>query len=148
MNEFEVVNVEPFTIAAVRTSSRREDLSVTIPKASGPIWPFLRSKPETKPGLNIVVYLDGPKQMEVGVQVSAKPEPPTGIVYTQTPAGLAAHGVHIGPYSELGRTYDALHAWIAENKLRMKGPFWEVYGHWNDDPLKLRTDIYFLVERI
>lgn len=147
MNAFELVHVEAVTLAAVQTSARREELSVAIPAALGTIWPFLRSNPEMKPGLNVVVYLEGPRRMEVGVQVHAQPEAPSEIVYSQTPSGLAAHGVHIGPYSDLERSYDALHAWISANKLCMKGPFWEVYGHWNDDPQQLRTDIYFLVAR-
>ena len=147
MSGCDAVTMDAVPLAAVRIESRREDLSVNIPKALDPVWKFLRARPELKPGLNVVVYLAGPRKMEVGVQVAGAFEPAEGIVCTHSPAGLAAHGVHIGPYSELGKTYDALHAWIADNNFRMMGPFWEVYGHWNDDPQQLRTDIYYLVEK-
>ena len=147
MAECDLVDMAPIPMAANRIQSRREDLSVNIPKGLDPVWKFLRNRKDMKPGLNVVVYLEGPKRMEVGVQVPTPFEPAEGIVCTQSPAGLAAHGVHIGPYSELGKTYEALHEWIACNKLHMTGPFWEVYGHWNDDQSKLRTDIYFLVEK-
>lgn len=143
----DTVNIDAVPMVAVRVQSRRDDLSVNIPKALDPVWKFLRTRSDLKPGLNVAVYLEGPKTMEVGVQVAGPFDAPEGLVYTQSPAGFAAHGIHMGPYSELGKTYEALHAWIACNNFRMMGPFWEVYGHWNDDPQKLRTDIYYLVEK-
>ena len=24
--------------------------------------------------------------------------------------------------------------------------FWEIYGHWNDDWAKVRTDVYYLIK--
>src|SRR5262245_13712481 len=104
MAELEVVAVESMPLIATQFSCRREELPARIPKALDPVWKFLKSKPELKPGLNVVVYWEGPKRVEAGVQVSGNFELPAGIVRTQTPAGTAAHGAHMGPYSELGKT--------------------------------------------
>lgn len=145
MSDCDVAAIEPVQLLANRLSSRREDLSVNIPKGLDPVWAFIRSE-GLKFGLNVAVYLEGPKRMEVGVQVPGDFEPPADLVRTQSPGGFAAHTSHIGPYSELDKAYDRLHTWIAQKNLKMLGPFWEVYGHWNEDQSKLRTDIYFLVE--
>jgi effector-binding domain-containing protein len=42
--------------------------------------------------------------------------------------------------------HEAIHQWARENERRLTGTSWEVYGHWSDDPAKLRTDIYYLIE--
>lgn len=148
MAECDLVTVEAVPTVATRASVRREEIPNAIRAGLDPIWKFIRTKPELKFGFNVVVYLEGPKRMEIGVQLPGEYEVPAGIIRTQSPAGLAARAVHWGSYAELGRTYDAIHAWMKANKLKPTGPFWELYGHWNDDPAKLRTDIYYLVERL
>jgi effector-binding domain-containing protein len=52
---------------------------------------------------------------------------------------------HVGPYDRMAETYRAIEAYVHEHGLRISGPSWEVYGHWSDDPAKLRTDIYFTI---
>jgi len=39
----------------------------------------------------------------------------------------------------------AIHNWAREKGYKLARPSWEVYGHWNDDPAKLRTDIFYLI---
>ncbi|HEX4962175.1 MAG TPA: hypothetical protein VF173_15170 [Thermoanaerobaculia bacterium] len=53
--------------------------------------------------------------------------------------------VHYGPYERLGGAHDAVRHWCAEHKLALAGPLWELYGHWEEDPAKLRTDVFYLV---
>jgi hypothetical protein len=43
------------------------------------------------------------------------------------------------------RTYDALDAWSKVRGISFAGPAWEEYDDWNDDPARLRTDIYRLL---
>jgi effector-binding domain-containing protein len=62
-----------------------------------------------------------------------------------TPAGRAAVTAHWGPYDRLGDAYAALAAWLAARGLASRLQ-WEVYGDWSDDPAKLRTDVYHLIE--
>ncbi len=95
-----------------------------------------------KGGLNIVYYPEWSDtaefQIECGVQVESGGN-------SATPAGTVATAAHIGPYDQLGQAHQAIHKWVRENNRRIAGVSWEVYGHWTDDPTKLRTDIYYLL---
>ena len=61
--------------------------------------------------------------------------------------GLVVKTIYFGPYNEMKPAHRAIHEWVRENDHLLAGPSWEVYGHWTDDPDKLRTDIYYLLER-
>lgn len=63
-----------------------------------------------------------------------------------TPSGLAAMTTHYGDYRALPDANAAIHAWCRAHDRSRAGPSWEVYGHWNDDPAKLRTDVYCLLQ--
>jgi len=64
----------------------------------------------------------------------------------EIPAGEAATTVHWGPYAQLGEAHDRVIEWIRKNGRTRAGVGWEVYGHWDDDPAKVRTDIYHLLK--
>jgi effector-binding domain-containing protein len=53
---------------------------------------------------------------------------------------------HFGDYEEMHDAYQALEQWCARNQRARRGVSWEVYGDWEDDPAKRRTDIYFLLQ--
>ena len=59
--------------------------------------------------------------------------------------GTVARTVHYGPYDQLGAAHDAVMAWCREHGHETRLPFWEIYGDWDDDPAKLRTDILYLL---
>jgi effector-binding domain-containing protein len=96
-----------------------------------------------KGGLNIVVYSpftsEGDFEIGCGVQLESGGN-------AATPGGLVATTTHIGPYEKLRAAHDALHQWVHENGHKLAGPSWEVYGHWNEDPAKLRTDVFYLLQ--
>ena len=52
---------------------------------------------------------------------------------------------HFGDYAQMAPAYAALEQWWTRNGRRPAGVSWEVYGDWDDDPAKVRTDIYFLL---
>lgn len=61
-----------------------------------------------------------------------------------TPAGRVAHLTHVGPYSALRITYEAVMRSLKERGIDLSAPTWEVYV---DDPeqtpeASLRTDIH------
>ena len=95
-----------------------------------------------KGGLNIVFYPEwdttGEFDIECGVQVETGGN-------SATPAGLVATTAHFGPYDRMGAAHEAIHQWVRENGRKIAGPSWEVYGHWSDDPAKLRTDIFYVI---
>lgn len=100
-------------------------------------------------GQNIFIYHpagNGMLTADFCVGTAAPFEAIDEVVWRQTPSGIAATTTHWGDYSGLRRAHDALQAWCREQGLTCSGPSWEVYGHWDADPAKLRTDIYYLVD--
>ena len=95
-----------------------------------------------KGGLNIVFYPAFSElrefEIECGVQVETGGN-------SATPAGTVATTVYWGPYDQMKAAHMAIHQWIRDNGRNIAGPSWEVYGHWSDDPEKLRTDIFYLL---
>jgi effector-binding domain-containing protein len=62
-----------------------------------------------------------------------------------TPGGLVATAVHVGDYSRLGETHRAIIEFCTRRKLPLAGVSWEIYGHWDDDPSKRFTDVFYLL---
>jgi effector-binding domain-containing protein len=112
---------------------------------SGP-WTFVRAHPGLwTSGCNVAIYWDPPAEgsIEVGIQVTSRFEGSGEVVCSSTPAARVAMTSHFGPYSELGAAHKAVRLWCREHGHALLAPHWEVYGHWNDDPAKLRTDVYY-----
>jgi hypothetical protein len=95
-----------------------------------------------KGGLNIVFYpgtgADGEFEIACGVQLQSGGN-------AVTPAGLVATTVYFGPYDRMALAHEAIHRWARETGHQLAGPSWEVYGHWSDDPAKVRPDIFYLL---
>ncbi len=95
-----------------------------------------------KGGLNVVLYSDpgvaGEFEIACGVQLEQDGN-------ASTPAGVVATTVYMGPYDQMKPAHEAIHRWARENGRPLAGSSWEVYGHWSDDPAKLRTDIFYLL---
>ena len=141
-----VQRLAPQITAVIRCRARQSELSTVIPQACGEVWNFIRSSQFPSAGRHIALYLDGVMNIEVGAEM---PEPFVGngrIVCSSTPAGLVATTTHVGPYNRLGEAHAAVQQWCAAEGRELAGPSWEIYGHWTDDPAKLRTDVYWLLK--
>lgn len=146
-----VATVEPRLIAAVRSRTTLANLPEAIRAGLDHVWPQIRRPlAPARPGLNVVLYhaseptnLGKEFEIDAGVEVDAgfKPSPP--VYLTQTPSGRVVTAAHFGPYDQMAGAYDAIQKYVRENHLSRTGPSWEVYGHWSDDPAKVRTDIFF-----
>jgi effector-binding domain-containing protein len=113
---------------------------------SGP-WDFVRKRPGLRTdGHNVAIYWEdqGPGDIEVGIQVVEPFEGDAVVVCSATPSGTVARTAHYGPYSELGPAHQAVREWCRQNQHPIALPFWEIYGDWEDDPAKLRTDVLYL----
>ena len=53
--------------------------------------------------------------------------------------------VHMGPYQKLPEAHMAVRTWCAERGHALGGPSWEIYGDWTDNPVELRTDVFYLL---
>jgi AraC family transcriptional regulator len=61
--------------------------------------------------------------------------------------GEVAHTVHVGPYDQLGRTWEALATWIGSQGKSIAAPGWEWYvdDPQETDPATLRTEVFWPV---
>jgi len=144
----ELVEVTSTTIVSVHRRARWSELSRVVPELLGEVWAAMKTAPLTKAGHNVAIYRDPNAtdvEVECGIQVAGAVADAAGRVRrSETPSGTAAHVIHYGPYAELGKAYEAMKAFSKEHRL-IEGVHWEVYGDWDDDPAKLRTDVYGLV---
>jgi hypothetical protein len=102
-------------------------------------------------GQNIFIYREcTDDQLTVDFCVGAKaPFAPVGAVLPlYTPRGLAAMTTHQGDYGGLGAANAAIAAWCRAHGRTLAGPSWEVYGHWHEDPAQLRTEVYYLLQKL
>jgi effector-binding domain-containing protein len=63
----------------------------------------------------------------------------------ETPSGRAATAAHFGSYDLLSEAHAAVREWCAAKGEALAGPNWEAYGHWDDDPARVRTDVFYLL---
>ena len=112
---------------------------------SSRVWEFLRNHPEIpNAGINIWLY-PGEGIVEAGAAVLAPFDSDGTVMCSSTPSGRAVMTTHWGPYDKIPEAYESFRSWADGQNLQLAGPSWEVYGHWNEDPAKLRTDIYHLI---
>jgi effector-binding domain-containing protein len=143
----EIKEVESIPLAVVRRRAKLSELSTVVPEACGAVWNFVRAA-EIKPrGRNVALYLDDEIDLEVGVEVAGPFASDGTVVLSMTPAGPVATAIHMGPYNRLHETHMAVRQWCADNHHEIAGPNWEIYGHWNNDPNKLQTDVYYLLRQ-
>ena len=143
--EVEIVEVEARQLASVRGNAPFNNLAPTIMALMDVVWSFIRSHNITGTGHNVIKY-DATGLTEVGVEVQDDVPGGTRVVMSATPAGRAATTVHWGSYDGLKAASAAVVEWCSANGHALAGESWEVYGDWSDDPEKVRTDVFFLLE--
>jgi effector-binding domain-containing protein len=137
----------PRTLAAVRAVTTPQRLSADIIRLLDQVWPLLRRQ-GVRTGHNVVIYRTGTGGeliIDAGVEVPEGFTASGEVRPVDTPAGEAAATTHYGEYSDLSAAYAALERWCATSSRPPSGTSWEVYGDWDDDPARRRTDVYFLL---
>jgi len=102
-------------------------------------------------GQNVFIYQRVPGEADsadvaFGVGTTAPFVGVGNVQPVEVPTGEVAMTTHWGDYSRLGAAHDAVVQWCRNHARRLSGTSWEVYGHWTDDPTKLRTDVYYLLD--
>jgi len=150
VSEALIATAPPRRLAAVRRQATPATIGRLI-TGSG-VWDLMKARGIKSTGHNVVVYWDEPGRdlmhspggipVDIGAEITEPFESDADLACTETPSGRCISMLHIGPYSSLGATYDAIYAHCREAGLKTAGPYWEFYGHWNDDPEKLETTVY------
>jgi effector-binding domain-containing protein len=138
-----VVSVAPRLFAAVRARMMVDEVPNRFREFLDQVYAVRERLPLD--GQNIFVYrpADGDKaDVEFGVGVTGPFDAIGPVLPTSLPACNAATTTHWGSYSGLRAAHNEVKSWCRENNRRLTGTRWEVYGHWSDDPAKLRTDVF------
>jgi effector-binding domain-containing protein len=146
--EVRTEHAHPRALAAVRATTTHQQLGVDIIRLLDLVWPVLREQ-GVRTGHNVVVYhggTDGTFAIDVGVETLTEFSERGEVRPVVTPSGAVATTSHYGEYSDMARAYAAIEHWLNTNRRGPAGVTWEIYGDWEDDPAKRRTDIYFLLE--
>jgi effector-binding domain-containing protein len=144
--------VSPRILAAVRRKVALGGVGAVWRPALDQVWTFLRARTDRlwARGHNVFLYhhparRSEPMEVDFGVEVAREFEPSGEVKPVTTPVGEAAIATHVGAYDQLGRTHDAVHAFVAANHRALAGTSWEIYGDWTDDPAKLETTVIYLL---
>jgi len=139
-------------LAVVRRLASPTELPRVIPQACGLVWNVVKAA-QIKGGRHVAIYRaagDGLLNIEVGVEVASAFPGSGDVVASTTPAGDAATTTHFGPYQKLGEANEAITQWCPAQGRALAGVSWEIYGHWqdawNEDPSKIRTDVFYLLK--
>jgi effector-binding domain-containing protein len=141
----EIIPFAPVLLALTQTELIRSEISARIRGMFDITYSWLRSADVRQVGHNYALYDECRKQslrVRVGFPVSG-PFPDTELVKcVEFEPGWAAHATHNGSYGNLHVTYRLLTEWCLQERFSLNGESWEIYGDWNDDPSKLKTDQY------
>ena len=147
--EIKIHSVPMRHLAVVRSRLKRSELGGNLIPLLDRVYIQVHAGKIIQSGQNVFVYKDSTKErvtVEVGVEVAGPFEDVEDVVYSSTSSGEVASTLHIGPYSDLGSAYDALIQWCQENHRAQMNVNWEVYGDWEEDPTKLQTEVFSLLQ--
>jgi hypothetical protein len=140
-----LVQVEPTPLAVVRLSTTFAKWPTQWMTALGAVYEVVKAGKVRQQGQNVMVYrpLGGDRvEVECGVQIAKGFRAVGEVVCSESPSGTAAAVAHLGPYERLGDSHKAVVDWCHRQGHRLAGVRWEVYGDWEDDPARRRTDIF------
>jgi len=147
----EVVERAAQPTLAVRTRTPIERLAQVVGQAYGEVWQYASQLGLQPSGAPYVAYYNmDMKDLDIEIGFPYERELPGkgNVAAGAIPGGKAATCLHVGPYPELGKAYEALHAWMAANGHTPTGVAYEIYL--NDPqttpPAELQTQLVFPVK--
>ena len=150
VGEITLVEVRPRPIAVVRVTTLLSKWPGEFGRTLDKVYAAVRAGRIQQGGHNVMVYRprqDGLVDIECGIEVAGTFDGFGEIVCCETPEGRVATAAHIGPYQELGASHAAIREWSGMHGHRLSGTCWEIYGDWDADVTKLRTDLFHLLAR-
>lgn len=150
MNTIEVRTLKSQPVVSVRRDTSLDQLQAAFQDILPTVFNFLKSRGLTPTGPPFGRYhCFRPEKidLEAGLPVEKAPsltDEDGPLQASELPGGEAAVLMHVGPYDDLKRTYDALEAWFAENGREAAGGPWELYvtdPGAEPDPQKWQTEV-------
>jgi effector-binding domain-containing protein len=153
MPEVEVRELQPQTTVVVRRRMTPAEMGEAMGELIGLVFQRAASAgagPVGGPFCRYFGEMDGTFDMEVGVPVNKELAPEGETRPGTLPGGKVAYARHVGPFDQVGRTYELLEGWIRDNGYEAAGDPWEVYltdPTTEPDPAKYQTDVFWPVSR-
>jgi len=135
---------------SIRLRTAAQDLPQVFGKGYGEIAQYLGELQEQAAGPPFAIYYNMDMQdldVEFGFPVSTSLTGMGNIDASETPGGKSASCLHIGPYSDVEPTYNALFQWIKDNGYEATGVAYEMYLNDPEQtpPEKIETQIHLLI---
>jgi hypothetical protein len=134
--EISVIDVKPRPIAAISVTTELSKWPREFRHSLDKVYAAVKAGHVRQNGQNVMVYRsreDGRVDIECGIEIEQRLDPVGEVHFRET----GSNGAHIAPYEELGTS-------SRTNGYPFTGTRWEIYGDWHEDPMKLRTDIFYL----
>jgi AraC family transcriptional regulator len=154
--EVTIKQLEPTTVAFIEMKGPYAQISA----AFGSLYHWIIERAYVPAGPPSGVYFSVPGQVPeealawelrspVAGDIPASGPDARGVGVKKVAGGQVASTIHKGPFEQVGRTYEALGAWLAVNGFEMTGPPEEVYLTEPDKvpPEEYLTEIRFPVRR-
>jgi effector-binding domain-containing protein len=145
----EITKISPRRYVGVRRTVKHDGIGPACGELLPRLSAWLSEKGIQPDGPPAVVYHSfdretGNFSLEPALFVTAEVEGEGDISVSETPGGEALTALHVGPYSTLGQTWDAIFAYAEKLNRKLTKRSWELYL--NDPrtaaPDELRTQIF------
>lgn len=154
--EMRIQEVVAQPVAAVRMVIPWGQLGEVLGSTFGEIAMHLAASEAPMAGAPVVLYYgmdattneEGNAELEIAIPVVAPILEGERVKNSTVPAGTAVTTIHMGPYHEISKAYQAIQAWLQEHGHQSAGSAWEVYmtdPESTPDPADYRTDVYWLL---
>ena len=153
--EFGITELEAQPILGIRTATKMDEtLGQVMGALFGEIMGYIIESGQAPAGMPVAIYHSMGENLDVDLEcaipTAAAMDGRGRVAPGELPAGKAATVTHMGPYHELGTTWDALTEWMDSQGLEpAEAPCWEVYvtdPRAEPDQSKWRTDIFYPIK--
>lgn len=144
------INDRPWLKTLVGLSKRHDpDLSYgdEIRAILDPVWAEVRRSQTPVTGINHVLYAEE-NEIFCGLECRGDPSGMPELELRRIELDHYAYYRHVGPYEQIPQAYAAMRAEVERLGMRFTQPGLEIYGHWNDDPQQLVTEILQTVVKV
>jgi effector-binding domain-containing protein len=152
----EVCEVKPQTTAVARGRANVHNIGDKVGQLLSPVWRSVKSSGIENVGCSVVLYRcdeagadffsESGVPIEAGALASSDFQIKATLCARRCLVAWWATTTHTGPYHNLPAAHQAVHSWCRENDYVLSGVNWEIYGHHDDDPAALQTEVFYLVK--
>ncbi|MEP7333044.1 MAG: MerR family transcriptional regulator [Terracoccus sp.] len=124
--DYVVKTVPAVRLAALTGMLEPEEMGRNI----GPMFDQVKSQlnaADASLSTAIATYAEAEEGMNVVVGYAYEGSPPDGLEQVDLPTATAVCSVHLGPMSQIGESWQAMHRWAVENAYEYDGPCRELY---------------------